>query len=262
MFCDYTGLILWFTNFSNGSTTFAYTACVNFSFDELVCYVSHECGVRSNCGGMVNGTVVALTAGTAAFAAGAAVVTAARMVENTIEGLLGKEPPGLGLGRRQSLFSGALRLVPPARSARTRAAIASADSPNWARCAAWLACWTKTFGTPTRSTGIMIPRSYELDYRRTEAAGEAVLFERDETAVRFGQFEDQLFIERVDEAGVDDGRLEAPPPLEQRVRVERGVDRVAQREDRDVGPAAQHLGTAEHSGAIGSSCAPLVEPRG
>ncbi len=88
-----------------------------------------------------------------------------------------------------------------------------------------------------------------------EPAGEAVLFERDEAPVRLGQFEQQRFVERDDEASVHDGRADAVR-CQQRVRVERGVDGVAERENRDLRAAAQHLGLAEHERR------PLVEPRG
>jgi len=40
----------------------------------------------------------------------------------------------------------------------------------------------------------------EFHHGRAEAAGQRMLFQRDETRVRFGQFEDQVFIQRFHEA--------------------------------------------------------------
>ncbi len=145
---------------------------------------------------------------------------------------------------------------------RTRAATFSAERPNCARCTAWLPCWTRPLGTPIRSTATARPRSLTTSTTAepnppARLCSSNVMKRRCVSASSISSVSSS----GTHEARVDDGRPQALG-LEQVVRVERDVDGVAERQDRDAVAPPQHLGPAVDERRERLVVLALVEPRG
>ena len=78
-----------------------------------------------------------------------------------------------------------------------------------------------------------------LEDRRTESGGECVLLDRDRPRVGLDHFQDR-WVERLDESGVDDGRLD-PLGGESTGSGQGRTEERAAGDDQAVGPAPQDL---------------------